>query len=193
MIGIKIDPEEATAIVSKVLKVLEIERNKEMGNGIDKDPQVGLNEALLEAQRSSRGLKKDGNNSFGKFNYVSIEEVVSTAREILHKHDLVFFPLSQEMQHAEEDIWVSQKYQLLHVPSGETKDIVRTMVIPDAKSMSPCQAQGSAESYLLKNTLRELLLLPRFDSKEDIDSHDNSKGGSGYRGRTAGNPSRRRA
>ena len=148
----------------------------------------GINKALLAAQQKSVGLKKDGTNAFAKFSYVSIEEVVSTARDLLHKQGLVFYPAEQEMCAAggeSKDIWIKQRYELLHVPSGETKDITRTMIIPDNNKMSLCQAQGSAESYLLKNTLRELLLMPRFDAKEDIDSHDNA-------GRTAGNPGKYR-
>lgn len=134
-----------------------------------------IDKALLAAQRNSVGLRKDGTNAFAKFKYVSIEEVVSTARELLHKQDLVFYP-SEQFVHVVEDgeAWIKQTYLLLHVPSGESKEIKRTMVIPDAQKMSPCQAQGSAESYLLKNTLRELLLMPRFDEKEDIDSQDNT-------------------
>lgn len=135
-----------------------------------------LHKALLAAQESAKGLSKDGKNNFGKFGYTSIEEVVKTCRAMLHKQGLVFFPENQEMHVTADATYVKQTYQLRHVESGETQAVTRTMVVPENKQMSPCQSQGSAESYLLKNTLRELLLLPRFDKNEDIDSHDNTKG-----------------
>ena len=131
-----------------------------------------LHKALLAAQESAKGLSKDGKNSFGKFGYTSIEEVVRTCRAMLHKQGLVFFPESQAMCVEGDLTYVSQSYVLRHVDSGEVQAITRTMVIPENSKMSPCQAQGSAESYLLKNTLRELLLLPRFDKNEDIDTHE---------------------
>ncbi|MCB0386545.1 MAG: ERF family protein, partial [Bdellovibrionales bacterium] len=83
-----------------------------------------IDKALLEAQRSSTGLKKDGTNSFGKFNYVSIEEVVTTARQLLHDQSLVFYPSEQVVHVVEEgEAWIKQTYLLLHVPSGESKEI----------------------------------------------------------------------
>lgn len=127
-----------------------------------------LYKALLAAQKNAKGLKKDGTNKFANFDYVSIEEVVATARELLHECNLVFYPESQFV----EGDRIIQTYKLVHVPTGEHIPVVRTMIVPDAAKMSPCQAQGAAESYLLKNTLRELLIIPRFDKKEDIDSHD---------------------
>ena len=135
-----------------------------------------LYKALLAAQESAKGLSKDGKNSFGKFGYTSIEEVVKTCRGLLHKQGLVFFPEEQEMKAEAETVYIVQRYLLKHVHSGEEQLVTRTMIVPENQKMSPCQSQGSAESYLLKNTLRELLLLPRFDKTEDLDSHDNTEG-----------------
>lgn len=144
-----------------------------------------LDMALLAAQEDCKGLSKDGNNKFGKFNYSSIEEVVKTCRGLLHKQGLIFFPEEQTMHTEGPAVYVSQKYCLKHVKSGETQAITRTMVIPpEMGDMSLCQIQGAAESYMLKNVLREVLLLPRFDAKDDLDSYEQPS-------RTAGNPSRR--
>lgn len=132
-----------------------------------------LYKALLAAQESAKGLSKDGQNSFGKFGYTSIEEVVKTCRQILHGKGLVFFPQFQKMCVTNDVVYVEQEYCLMHPASGESQSISRTMVVAEQKGQHPCQAQGSAESYLLKNTLRELLLLPRFDKNEEIDAADN--------------------
>lgn len=144
-----------------------------------------ITKALLKAQQNATTLAKDGENKFGKFSYTSIEEVVQTARGLLHSQSLVFFPVTE----TQDNFILTVQYRLLHVESGEHLDIYRTMIIPEANGMSPCQAQGSAESYMLKNVLRELLLIPRFDKKEDLDSQDNT----GYKPRvmrTPGNPAR---
>jgi hypothetical protein len=152
-------------------------------NDIFEEPKEVL-KALFEAQKKAKGLKKDGTNKFAKFDYVSIEEVVSTARELLHEQGLAFFPQSQSVKHENGEAWLYQSYTLFHAPSGESLNLHRAIVVPDANKQSPCQAQGTAESYMLKNTLRELLIIPRFDAKDDLDGHDHSH-------RTAGNPKAR--
>lgn len=139
----------------------------------EKEEKLELDQALMAAQKSMTGIAKGSRNDFGKYSYVSAEDVVKDCRVVLHEHGLVFYPLIQRIEGIGDDLVINQTYMLTHVKSGEYRHIDRTMILPmSEKGKSLCQSQGGAETYMLKNTLRELLLVPRFDAKEEIDGGD---------------------
>ena len=134
--------------------------------------------ALFAAQEEIQGVKKSSRNEYAKFDYVSAEDIIGAVKPVLNKHGLIFFPKSQVCENGV----FRQVYSLVHVQSGEEVEISRSFVFVDEKGKAAAQAQGSAETYMLKNVLRELVLMVRYAKSEDIDSRD-------WRNRTPGNPS----
>ncbi len=132
-----------------------------------------LAERLVRAQQSAQAVTKDARNEFHKYDYVSSESIIREAREALHSAGLSVVCVSSNVDRSSEAALLIAIYRVQSV-SGEGMDMhYETPIVPD-KGRPMDKAVGAARTYSLSYFLRDLLLLPRVDKRDEVDQRDDT-------------------
>lgn len=132
-----------------------------------------LYKSLLEAQKSLTGICKDANNDFANYKYVSAEEMVKTAREVLLNNGIVVGRKSWFYAPEPDGTYkVTSFLFATHPESNERVDFTIELPAVTRKGTPQDKAVACALTSSLSYFLRDLLMLPRFDPAENMDTHD---------------------
>ena len=141
--------------------------------------------ALLEAQRAIGKIKKDGRaKAGGSYRYTSAEHMIGVVREALHEAGLLILPDNTSSAEAivgmvpEEcggtvanqtvvlAVAVHRSWQLCHPESGGSRTISMSGVYDCGRGRPAGKATAAANTELLRDMLRDLLLLPKGEGDE---------------------------
>lgn len=128
-------------------------------------------EALCAAQGAIDGIDKAATNSFHRYNYTSIDQMVAAVRGCLRGAGLAVLPSS----HRVEGETMVTEWTLMHV-SGDTMPLRYDMPIVPEKGRPVDKASSAAASQALNYLLRDLMLLPRGEREQgthpEVDARD---------------------
>ena len=124
--------------------------------------------ALLEAQKSLEGVEKKSTNQFARYDYVSAEDMVISAREALHRSGLVIGRKSWSIG----DGKAKSTFFIAHPESGEEIAGDTEFPVVEKKGNPADKAAATALTTGLGYFLRDVLLLPRFNRGENMDHRD---------------------
>lgn len=151
--------------------------------------------ALIEAQKSIRGIVKTGRNSFQKYTYATTESMITECREALHSAGLTLVVLESRIDEAvapniphadllklgkgKESIStfaaavsptvLRKKYALL-CADGSSLEMRQDWPVFVENGRGPDKAVAAAVTASLGYFLRDLLLIPRVDDSDELDS-----------------------
>lgn len=113
---------------------------------------------------------KNKNNSFGKYNYRSCEDILESAKPILHEHGLTLF-LTDEIVEISGRFYVKATATVYTTDGGEERFSVSAFAREsETKSgMDAAQITGAASSYARKYALNGLFCI---DDTKDADSDE---------------------
>ena len=124
---------------------------------------------LFEIQQ--RLVSNKGNfNEFGKFNYRSLENILSDVKPLLNE-------LKCTITFTDDMVLIGERYYVkstvtLETENGEKKDAVAFAREDESRAgMSDSQVTGTASSYARKYAICSLLAI---NEEQDVDSMDNS-------------------
>lgn len=118
-----------------------------------------LDIALYQAQRSLTSVAKDRRNEYSKYNYVSVDGMVSACRDALHENGLMVSRSSFTVD--VERNTVVNNFVLVHAESGESRSYVTPWLFYAEKARPMDKAVAGALSTSLNYFLRDLLLVVR--------------------------------
>jgi len=130
----------------------------------------------LLAIQSELKCEKSQYNSFGKYSYRSVEDILEAVKPLLNKHDCVL-TISDEIRSAGDYVYVHasvilQKSDL----SAESRVICQAQAgIEKAGGMALPQAFGSASSYARKYALNGLFLIDDTADADRTNTHGKEK------------------
>lgn len=133
--------------------------------------------ALLKIQAELKAPKSQ-HNSFGKYNYRSLEDICAAAKPLCAKYDCVF-TLSDNIAHIEGRHYVIATASIQHVDGDPI--VVQGMAREDdsKKGMDASQLTGACSSYARKYAANGLFAIDDTKDADSMDNSDNSgKGGS---------------
>lgn len=124
-----------------------------------------LQAALMRAQKSLDGVQKTSTNKFSNYDYVSAEDMVTSARKALHNAGLV---AGRKAWNYEKDKVICTFF-IAHPESGE--ELTGSTEFPSVprKGTPEDKAIATALTSSLSYFLRDVLLLPRFPKNENMD------------------------
>jgi hypothetical protein len=133
---------------------------------------------LRLAQQSMAGVVKDGRNAFAKYDYVSAEALIRDSRVALHNAGLVLVPVSLTICGEGDERRLDAQWQL-HDEDGGIVDVSCQWPITIEKGRPIDKATAVARTASLGYLLRDLLLLPRVASEDELDwsGHDEARAG----------------
>ena len=136
------------------------------------DPQAALAAALNKAQGAAGAVSKGSRNNFHKYKYASAEALIEEGRSALHGAGLALVPDSQSIELGTGDgmAVLKRTYTILHSGGGMLTMAQEWPVIPE-KGRPMDKAVASAVTASLGYFLRDLLLMPRVDPADDLDSN----------------------
>lgn len=121
--------------------------------------QKTIDLALYQAQRSLTSVAKDRRNEYSKYNYVSVDGMVSACRDALHENGLMVSRVSFTVD--VERNTVVNNFVLVHAESGESRSYVTPWLFYAEKARPLDKAVAGALSTSLNYFLRDLLLVVR--------------------------------
>lgn len=121
-------------------------------------------EQLIKIQSELKAPKNQF-NSFGKYNYRSLEDILEAVKPLLYKHGLVL-NISDEVKELAGELFINATAT---ITNGESVYSVSAQAGIDVnkKGMDKSQAYGSASSYARKYALNGLFLI---DDTKDADA-----------------------
>jgi hypothetical protein len=132
-----------------------------------------ISEALFLAQTRARAIDRDARDEFHQFNYVSTEQMILTAQQILQE---VGVRLDIAEQEVEVDSigrpWLKRVYHTMHVASDHYQAFSQVWPIVEGKGKPLDKATASAMTSSLGYFLRDLLLLARVEKGTELDGND---------------------
>lgn len=141
----------------------------------DEKKQPGIFAAIAAAMGEVERVAKGGENKEQKYKFASVDDFLAMAGPICAKHGLVTIADEISSENVEKpgkfgvSQWVSFTFNFTtYHTSGEKLPTVRRSV---EVVRSGAQASGAAQSYVLKQYLRALLMIPTGD-KDDPDHGD---------------------
>ena len=136
------------------------------------DPQAALAAALNKAQGAAGAVSKGSRNNFHKYKYASAEALIEEGRSALHGAGLALVPDSQSIELGTGDglSVLKRTYTLIHSGGGSLTMSQEWPIIPE-KGRPMDKAVASAVTASLGYFLRDLLLMPRVDPADDLDSN----------------------
>ena len=135
------------------------------------DKDLGFYQKLTKLQNLVKA-PKDKHNSFGNFNYRSVESIYEAVKPHLDSLGLSLF-ISDEVMFIGDRFYIQATATITDGANQiQTKAYARESL--NKKGMDEAQVTGSASSYARKYAVSSLLLL---DDNQDIDSRDNTSKG----------------
>ena len=135
------------------------------------DKDLGFYQKLTKLQNLVKA-PKDKHNSFGNFNYRSVESIYEAVKPHLDSLGLSLF-ISDEVVFIGDRFYIQATATITDGANQiQTKAYARESL--NKKGMDEAQVTGSASSYARKYAVSSLLLL---DDNQDIDSQDNTSKG----------------
>ena len=128
--------------------------------------------AIVAAQAQARAVEKDGRNAYAKYDYVSAEAMIASARSVLADNGLAFVLVSSELDGSTPPN-VRAAWKLIH-KSGESWDVASEMPAIEGKQRPLDKAVATALTYAQNYALRGLLNLPRVEKGTEVDARDDS-------------------
>jgi hypothetical protein len=122
-----------------------------------------LAKALAGAQQRCRAANKDARNNYHGYKYASAEAIISEAKDALADSGLSLAPTDQRIA----DQTLTRRFLLLH-ESGESVEIVTAWPVVPERGRPIDKAVATAATTSLAYLLRDLLLMPRLDSEDDL-------------------------
>jgi len=141
------------------------------------DPQAALAAALNQAQGAAGAVSKASRNDYHRYKYASAEALIEEGRSALHGAGLALVPDSQSIELGTGDglSVLKRTYTILHSGGGMLTMAQEWPVIPE-KGRPMDKAVASAVTASLGYFLRDLLLMPRVDPADDLDSNTRETG-----------------
>ena len=131
--------------------------------------------ALVKAQTQCRAVEKDARNTFHKYAYASAEAIIEEAKGPLNACGLALMPVGLHVNGHEKDgenrYELEREFLLLH-ESGQSLAIKCHWPICPDKGRPLDKATASADTTSLAYTLRDLLLMPRVDPADDMNTRN---------------------
>lgn len=132
--------------------------------------------AIAAAVGDVKVIGKTDENKFDKYNFASIDRFLEMVNPICAKHGL--FPFVDEIgeeyfTNAKGSAWVRIFYEITmyHASGEKLGPFHRKVAVP----LNGAQAYGSAQSYVLKQFFRSLLMIPTGDKDDaDLSATDNT-------------------
>jgi hypothetical protein len=125
----------------------------------DTKAQPSLDQGLYQAQVSLTAVAKDKRNEFSKYNYVSVDGMVSACRDALHDQGIMAARVKFEIDR--ETGVVTNHFQLTCAATGETRVYITPWLFFEEKGKPIDKALAGALSSSLNYFLRDLLLVVR--------------------------------
>jgi hypothetical protein len=135
----------------------------------DEKMQGSLYGALAKAQQAAKAVGKDSRNTFHRYAYASAEAIYAECREHLSGHGLTVLPVASHIDLRDGQAILVRGYLLAHEGGGAMTCAQEWPVVPE-KGRPLDKAVASADTTSLAYFLRSLLLLPRVDPSDDMDS-----------------------
>ena len=134
--------------------------------------------ALVAAQKHAQAVSKTSKNSFMGYKYASAEALIEEARVALNEAGLAVIPVQWSVVPVTDVEGVRSKisvtYMLVHESGNSLTTVAETSILPE-KGRPQDKAEATALTYNLGYYLRGLLLLPREEESQSVDSRDDRK------------------
>lgn len=138
-----------------------------------------LHRALLQAQRSIRGVAKRAKNRHQDYQYATADDMAEEARSALNEAGIYLGCISVDYEvgpggvHGDEDcLRAAITYRLVHAESGEYEDYLSRSPIVPGRGRPQDKAEAAAWTYNLGHFVKGLLLIPRVDEDAEVDNRD---------------------
>lgn len=129
---------------------------------------MGVYEKLIKVQTDLKAPKSKY-NSFGKYNYRSLEDILEGAKPLLKKYNATLV-IADSMEQVGDRYYLKATASFIDTENGE---IVRNSALAresaDKKGMDDSQITGTASSYARKYALNGLFLI---DDTKDADTDE---------------------
>lgn len=149
------------------------------GTGKQFPPRGNLASALAAAQQKCKAASKDQTNTFHRYKYASAESVITEGKAALAETGLALAPISQQVNGSQDkgqDRYEMVRHFLLLHASGESLPIQVAWPIVVEKGRPLDKATAIGDTLSLAYLLRDLLLMPRVDSEDDLAGHGTAEG-----------------
>ena len=105
-------------------------------------------------------------NSFGKYKYRSLEDILESVKPLLSKHGLSL-TITDEIKETATGHLYTEARAILHSPEGSVEAKAQAGIDPNKKGMDIAQSFGASSSYARKYCLNGLFLI---DDTKDADA-----------------------
>lgn len=123
---------------------------------------VELDMACIQARKEMPPVQKNTANKHANRMYANIDDVLIAIEDVMFKYNLSPW---------HKRVWKDDKeffYTIIkHGPTGQYRDELRPYIPDNGKGMNVLQAQGSAETYMRRYALNNLLGLRAGDLDDD--------------------------
>lgn len=137
-----------------------------------------LEAAILEAQKSIKGVGKAAYNEFSKYAYASSDQILAASREALHGAGVSFRMSGFNIEDRAGLKWVVCQFALTHVESMEAlKAAYGWPLIQSGDKPKPLdKVLGGALTTATRYYLRGLLSIPQVDGGEEMAARNDEPG-----------------
>jgi hypothetical protein len=136
--------------------------------------QAALFSALVRATALARGAIKKGFNNHHKFRFVDTDTMVHLTSNALTDEGLTLMPLKDEVVSvvgaAEGQLFIRRSWLLVHEGGGSIL-IERDWPIVPERGRPLDKATASGYTSSLNYLLRDLLMVPRFDTEDEMNAN----------------------
>jgi hypothetical protein len=159
--------------VADAMSVIEAMTPTQMPLALPIDPLriAELSKALAAAQQQCRAVAKDSVNSYHRYRYTSAEAIITEAKAALADSGLALLPVEQTINGSDGNgagrYELVRMFLLLH-SSGQCLPLRSAWPVVPEKGRPLDKAAGAAATLSLAYLLRDLLLMPRVNSEDDV-------------------------
>lgn len=121
------------------------------------------------------GLKAPKNqfNSFGKYKYRSLEDILEAVKPLLSKHGLSL-TITDEVKETASGYLYTEARAILHSPEGSVESKAQAGIDPNKKGMDIAQSFGASSSYARKYCLNGLFLIDDTKDADATNTHEDT-------------------
>lgn len=114
-------------------------------------------------------------NSFGKYKYRSLEDILEAVKPLLSKHGLSL-TITDDIRETASGYLYTEARAILHSPEGSVEAKAQAGIDPNKKGMDIAQSFGASSSYARKYCLNGLFLIDDTKDADATNTHEsNSK------------------